>query len=174
MKRQSGFSLLELMLCCAVILILTAFMLPNAISSLQTSNEAAATNVLRQVSQAESSYQQLYPTIGYSQKGAYLGGAVSATGCPNVPDTLGQASCLLADTQAKALDATGTLQGYTFTYTPVSNGGTPAQYIGYSLTAIPSGTISGRKSYFLDQSGVIRYVFTSAGAPSASSTPLGQ
>lgn len=175
MKSQSGFSLLELMVVCGIILVLVAFMLPAVVSSMQTSNETNATNTLRQVVTAENSYFQLYPPLGYSTTAAKLGGVYDVAKCPNIPDPLGTWSCLVPDAQALKLDS-GSMGGYKFVYTPGS--GTPQT--SWSLTATPTASLNGRKSYCVDNSGVVRYVFgltpptTDAVAGCTSGTVLGQ
>lgn len=180
MNRQKGFSLIELLVVCAILIILASFLLPSIIASIQTGNETAAVNTLQQVVNANVAYMQLYPSWVYATAASKFGGVVGATACPNMPDVGGSNSCLIPNAQALRLDS-GTLSGYTFSYRA---GSASAPNLSWSLTATPTSSLSGRKSYCVDNSGVIEYSFgvtaltitanNSCPAPSATVLILGQ
>ena len=65
-KRQTGFSLIELLIVVAIILIIAAIAIPSFLSSRMSANEASAVANLRTVATAETAYSASYGAIGYS------------------------------------------------------------------------------------------------------------
>jgi type IV pilus assembly protein PilA len=78
-NRERGFSLFELLIVVAVMLVLTVIAVPNLLRSKMSANEASAVNTVRQVSNAEMSYSSSYPEVGFAPDLASLGGPFS--GC---------------------------------------------------------------------------------------------
>lgn len=68
MRRERGFSLIELLIVVAIILALAAMAIPNLLRSKMSANEASAVSSLRTVATAETTYAVAYPTIGYADK----------------------------------------------------------------------------------------------------------
>lgn len=142
--KEKGFSLIELLIVVAIILIISAIAIPNLIRARISANEASAVTSVHAVSTAEIGYQSSYPTIGFSASLANLGNG-GITPCP-VTST---ASCFLDPSLAS-----GSKSGYSFTY--ASDGNTPS--LGFTLIAVPqSYGITGQTSFYTDQTNVIRY-----------------
>jgi type IV pilus assembly protein PilA len=143
-QKQTGFSLIELLIVVAIILIIAAIASPNFMSSRMSANEASAVSSTRTISTAETAYATSYAAIGYSLALADLGDG-------------GSSNCVAINTRACLIDsilASGTKSGYLFTY--ANDGNTPA--VGYTVNADPTTRgITGRRSFFSNQPGEIRY-----------------
>ena len=156
-NKQKGFSLIELLIVVAIILIIAAIAIPNLLRSKMAANEASAVGSIRTLNTSAVEYSTEYG--GYPASLAVLGPIASG----------GTASSTLADMIDSVL-VTGTKSGYVFVWsggTADSNG----NKLNYSITAAPSspGT-TGQRYFYTDQSGVIRS--SQAAVATAASTPL--
>jgi prepilin-type N-terminal cleavage/methylation domain-containing protein len=152
-KKQKGFSLIELLIVVAIILIIAAIAIPNLLRSRMAANEASAVGSIRTINTSAVTYSSTYPNVGFPPTLVSLGGAAPCTATSSN-------SCLLD----QVLSA-GTKSGYKFAW--VSDGFTPS--VGYSVTGTPVtiGT-TGQRMFCSDMSGVIRYDPSGAGCTSAS------
>jgi type IV pilus assembly protein PilA len=143
-RKQKGFSLIELLIVVAIILIIAAIAIPNLMRSRMAANEASAVGSVRTINTAEVTYAAAYPDTGFAPTLAALGSS-AAGACT----ALSTNACLIDDKLT-----TGTKSGYTFLVGGTS--GTPATT--YTVTADPvTRGSSGQRSFFSDQTGVIRY-----------------
>lgn len=143
-RKQAGFSLIELLIVVAIILIIAAIALPNLMVARMSANEASGVQSIRTIQSAETAYATTYPALGFSVTLVQLGGA-SNSACSASPAQ----ACLIDDVLAS-----GTKSGYIFTW--VGDGLTPS--VSYDINADPvvRGS-SGRRSFFSNYPGVIRY-----------------
>ena len=141
MRRERGFSLVELLIVVAIILLIAAIAVPSYLSARIRANESAAVADLRTLNVAQTAYFSAYPTVGYASSIVSLGG--SSCSPPS------SASACLVDTVL----ANGTRSGYTFTLANVS--GTPAQ--SYQITLAPlSPNYTGTRYFCSFSDGLVR------------------
>ena len=154
MNKQKGFSLIELLIVVAIILIIAAIAIPNLLRAKMAANESAAVGALHTIDTAEAAYASNYPTLGFSMTLPTLGGASPCT------TALTTAACLIDDVLANATTVGTSKSGYYFTYTQIASGGIGTAY---SILATPAAQgVTGQRNFFADQSNVIRYGSTGA------------
>ena len=156
-SSQRGFSLIELLIVVAIILIMAAIAIPNLMRSRIAANQASAVASCRVLNVAEVTYASSY-SIGFSstllQLGPPASGPVSASAAGLIDSVL----------------ASGIKSGYSFTYVP-TNADTRGFYNGYNINAAPTQVgVTGTAYYFTDESHVIRS--KSTGPASAVDTPV--
>ncbi|MBS1867698.1 MAG: prepilin-type N-terminal cleavage/methylation domain-containing protein [Acidobacteria bacterium] len=133
--RERGFSLIELLVVVAIILIIAAIAIPNLIKAKASANEAAAVSSIHAINTAEITYQSANPTIGFSALLSDLG-----------PTGGGYLDAVLSG---------GQKSGYQYTYTQDTST-TPS--VQYTLTVDPlSRGVTGNRSFYSDQTNVTRY-----------------
>jgi len=155
-KRAAGFSLIELMIVVAVILIIAALAVPQLLRARMAANESAAVSALRTLATQEANYDSAWGS-GYSPTLAAMG--PPAPGSP--------ASATSADLIDQVF-ASGLRGGYQFLYTPLVPNGS-ASPTGFTVNANPiSPGITGEWFFYLDQSNVIRQ---SDGSPASIASP---
>jgi type IV pilus assembly protein PilA len=147
MKKQKGFSLIELLIVVAIILIIAAIAIPNLLRSRMAANEASAVGSVRSINTAQVTFAATYPSVGFATPLSALTGAAAT--CAGTNGATSTNACLI-----DSVLGSGTKSGYNFAV-----GGTSGNpIVTYTVSADPvvRGQ-TGQRSFFSDQSGVIRY-----------------
>jgi len=157
-KGQKGFSLIELLIVVAIILIIAAIAIPSLLRSKIAANEASCVASLRTINTALVTYASNYPSVpaagpncGYPPNLSNLkpGNPAVATAADLLDSVLGAVNPIIKS-------------GYNITYTEV---GVDANGCGttYTCTCVPQtvGT-TGQRAFFTDQSGVLHFNTTGA------------
>jgi type IV pilus assembly protein PilA len=121
MRKHKGFSLIELLIVVAIILIIAAIAIPNLLRARMAANESSAVVSIRTINTAEITYSSTYPTVGFATALTNLGGVAPCTPSSN-------SACLI-----DSVLASGTKSGYNFT--AVGSGGPPL--VQYFATGVP-------------------------------------
>ncbi|HET6840302.1 MAG TPA: prepilin-type N-terminal cleavage/methylation domain-containing protein [Candidatus Angelobacter sp.] len=95
MKKQKGFSLIELLIVVAIILIIAAIAVPSLLKARVSANNSAAAATTRTISTGEATYVTQYPTAGFAPDLASLGSGASGT-IPCVATTT--SACIIDNT----------------------------------------------------------------------------
>jgi prepilin-type N-terminal cleavage/methylation domain-containing protein len=143
-KKQKGFSLIELLIVVAIILIIAAIAIPNLLRARMAANEASAVGSVRSIVTAEVTYSSTWGT-GFAAAITNLGGAA-------VPCVASAATACLID----PVLAAGTKSGYTL----AAPGGAAVGGIvpTFAASAVPV-TVgqTGQRAFCSDESGVVRF-----------------
>lgn len=147
MRRQQGFSLIELLIVVAIILVLAAMAIPNLLRSKAAANEASAVSSLRTINTAETTYSITYPEIGYADE-------LTKLAFPPSGQSPSSASAGLLDWVLGCTTQPCEKSGYRFAI--VNTQGSPVS--AYIVTATP--TVQGQtgvRGFCSDQVPVVKY-----------------
>lgn len=124
MKRAKGFSLIELLVVVAIILIIAAIAIPNILRARMSANESAAVSTVRNINNSQATYLTQFSTVGFAASLRVLGPSANcdATGACLLDNVLGCAAdpCAKSGFQFYMISAGAPLiNTYTTTATPL-------------------------------------------------------
>jgi type IV pilus assembly protein PilA len=156
-RKQQGFSLIELLIVVAIILVIAAVAIPNLLRSRMSANEASAVASMRTIVTSEILYTETY-TVGFSADLPSLADGGAPANCipPTVP--VASSACLI-----DSIIAGGSKNGYLFTYVPTGNGGVNGFYTLNADPITPGAT--GQRHFYTDGTHVLRVNNTAVASP---------
>jgi type IV pilus assembly protein PilA len=157
MRSDKGFSLIELLIVVAIILIIAAIAIPNLLRAKISANEASAMHTVREITTAEIAYHSSYSAVGFAPDLPSLGSPVGS-GC-----TPSSTSACLLDGQVSS----GTKSGYQLSAKGFASG-SATENSEFVASASPlTFNSTGVRSFCAVTDGVMRINPTSVGAPAA-------
>ena len=157
MRKQKGFSLIELLIVVAIILIIAAIAVPSLLRSRMLANESAAASTIRTLNTAEATYQSTFPATGYSLTLPALGPGGTCPGAPTI------ANACLIDLQLASAGAAPGKSGYLFQETGIPTGGVNLDFVNSAGPAVP--TTTGNRTFCATSDMVVRVAGPPAVAP---------
>jgi prepilin-type N-terminal cleavage/methylation domain-containing protein len=147
MRKQHGFSLIELLIVVAIILIIAAIAIPNLMRARMAANDSSAAASIHDIIIGEAAYYDTFVTIGFPAAMVTLGGAAPCT--PSIAT-----ACLIDDNLAQNGGGAGK-SGYSFAATGSPSAGSLINDQFYT-TGAPLSSLTGTRSYCSYQDMVIR------------------
>ena len=162
-EKVMGFSLIELLIVVAIILIIAAIAIPNMLRARIAANESSAANSVRKIATAQVVYNSAYPNLGYAAALSNLGGPA--------------ANCNPSSVSACIIDSaltTGSKSGYQFFTASFTQGGAVITNAFVASSAPQTFDVTGDRNFCVATDGVLRANPGANGTPPAPDVPTCQ
>lgn len=156
MASSKGFSLIELLIVVAIILVIAAIAIPNLLQAKITANEASAVGSLSAIKSAEVTYYTAYPTVGYAPDIASLGGPVPCTPSSTT-------ACMVDSLLSSSTPGSTGKSGYVFLATGIMTGGATTNTAFVAGAAPMAVNSSGNHDYCTTNDGILRSKMAASG-----------
>jgi type IV pilus assembly protein PilA len=148
MAKQKGFSLIELLIVIAIILVIAALAIPNLLRARMAANESSAASAIRSITVAETAYFTAFPSVGFATQIQDLGRTAPCTPTP-------AHACLLDNNLANAVPGSTGHSGYQFLATGITSVGTlNGAFVAGATPLVASST--GTRDFCAVTDGVLR------------------
>src|ERR1700757_3571945 len=155
-RTQNGFSLIELLIVVAIILLIAAIAIPSLLRARIAANESSAAAAIRTITAAEQAYFGAYPAIGFAVQIQDLGRTAPCTPAPTH-------ACLLDNNLATAIPGSAGHSGYQFLATGIDGGtGLNSSFVAGGTPITPNQ--SGSRDFCTVADGALRDQTTAGGA----------
>ena len=157
MRKRNGFSLIELLIVVAIILLIAAIAIPNLLRARMAANESSAAAGIRSITSAEIAYFSGFPAVGYAVQLQDLGRT-----SPCIPAQTH--ACLLDDSMANAIPGSAGHSGYQFLATGINSGSAiNSDFVAGTTPVTASST--GSRDFCTTTDGALRSQPTAGGVP---------
>jgi type IV pilus assembly protein PilA len=169
MQRQRGFSLIELLIVIAVILVIAAMAIPSLLRAKISANESSAIGSMHTIVNAEIAYSTSYPQIGFAPNISALGPGGGNQTCPAGGPTAANA-CILDTVLSGAMTGTAVKSGYGFE--ALGQNPTAGVFRTYTAAAVPTSyNTTGTREFCTFEDDILRQLppapGNGGGAPAA-------
>jgi len=156
MRSTKGFSLIELLIVVAIILIIAAIAIPNLLQAKISANEASSAGSLSALKSAEVTYYTAYPAIGYAADLASLGGPPPCTPSSTT-------ACLIDSALSAATPGSPGRNGYFYQATGIMTGGATFNTAFVAASSPMTVNSTGNHDYCSTNDGILRSQMATVG-----------
>jgi prepilin-type N-terminal cleavage/methylation domain-containing protein len=175
MRRQHGFSLIELLIVVAIILVIAAIAIPSLLRAKISANESSAIGSMHTIVNAEISYTTSFPQIGFAPTILALGPGAGNQSCPAAGPTAANA-CIIDGVLSGAIGGAAVKSGYGFE--ALGQNPTAGAFRTYTAAAVPTAyNTTGTRDFCTFEDDILRQLpptpANTGGAPAAAALAAG-